>query len=466
MNNSYADQSDIIGPDDGDIDIANQNEFANNSSVLLQEEEFTLLKNSYISPYNYLQDPIALNFGLSSQSSPDGTYHGGTSFIANLNSPSSGGANKAYNTDIAQIWGQTGRWGGFALGGGATGLFNVSQIGQPNTFATTGVIAPVQAYVNYQYSNKVDVTAGNVLISTPWVNSFSSNPGATYAVGNNSYQGILVNAQIIPTLLMTGFTAWGFLQYPNNWYNQTTYYNNSTLLNGISDTNTYGPTGLGLNWNPTNNYSGRLWLYNFSDYANMAYIDNSYHIDLANPYSLDFGLQAFTQGSSGGSITSQSTLPGQNVSAGSVGSNGVGLKMAFTIDKNITSISYNNIFGSGSFLNGGMVTPYTYGLEIDPLYTTPALTSIAELGSGSAYTIRNTTEILDKSLKLNFSFSQFFVNQVYETQASWVNEYDASLLYRIPHTTMNIWTRLVYVDQPENAGGSLWQPRVIYNWTF
>jgi hypothetical protein len=113
-----------------------------------------------------------------------------------------------------------------------------------------------------------------------------------------------------------------------------------------------------------------------------------------------------------------------------------------------------------------MVTPYTFGMEIDPLYTTPALTSLAELGSGYAYTLRNSTTFMDKSLKFNLSMSQFFVNQVYSTQMNQVTEYDGTLIYRIPHSTMNVWTRMVYLQQPQNNGGNMWQPRVIFNWTY
>jgi hypothetical protein len=105
-------------------------------------------------------------------------------------------------------------------------------------------------------------------------------------------------------------------------------------------------------------------------------------------------------------------------------------------------------------------------MEVDPLYTTPALTSLAELGSGYAYTLRNSTSFMDNSLKFNLSMSQFFVNQVYVGQATNVTEYDASLLYRIPHTNMNVWTRLVYLEQPDNVGGNMLQPRLIFNWTY
>lgn len=442
--------------------------FENDSSILLQQQEIKDLKNSYISPYNYLQDPIDLNMGTHQSAESTGTFHLGTSVIGNINAPTQG-QNRAYNTDIFQVWGQTERVAGFALGGGGTAVLNFNQTGQPNTFGTTSVFTLSQAYVDYQYSNKVDVVAGNILITTPWVNSFGSQPGATYAMGNNPYQGVMVNVQALSSLLLTGFYAWSYMQYPNNWFNQQTYYNTNgaNLLSGIGNTTTNGPAGLGLIWNPVDSYSGQMWFYNFADYAQMAYVDNTYHIPLGGIFSMDASAQGFMQSSSGSAITNQVSLPGQTSPAGVVSSNGVGGKLALNIGNNTTSISYNNIFGSsGSYLNGGMVTPYTYGMEIDPLYTTPALTSLAELGSGFAYTLRNSTLFMENSLKFNLSFSQFFVNQIYDTQPNLVTEYDASLLYRIPHTNMNVWTRMVYQDQGEAYGGALWQPRVIFNWTY
>lgn len=442
--------------------------FDNDASVQLQEEEIKALKNAFISPYNHLQDPIDLNMGLAdTRTESKETFHLGTSVIGNINSPTQG-QNRAYNTDIFQIWGQSSRVGGFALGAGGTAVLNMNQTGQPNTFGTTSVFTLSQAYIDYQYSNKLQITGGAILLTTPWVNSFGSNPGATYAMGNNPYQGVIASVQALPSLLLTGFYAWNYMQYPNNWFNQQTYYNTmGGPLAGIGSSPTNGPAGLGMIWNPVDSYSGQLWFYNFNNYAQMVYFDNSYHIGLSSLFSLDISGQGFMQSSSASGLTNQVSLPGETSPAGVVASNGVGGKLALNIGNNTTSISYNNIFGSsGSYLNGGMVTPYTYGMEIDPLYTTPALTSLAELGSGFAYTLRNSTTFMDNTLKFNLSFSQFFVNQVYSSQPNLVTEYDAALLYRIPHTNMNVWTRMVYQDQGEAYGGALWQPRVIFNWTY
>jgi hypothetical protein len=443
-----------------------EDEFRNDVGVLMTEEEIKVLRNSYISPYNYLQDPIDLNMGFDTRTdSPNGSYHGGFSVIAGGNRPINRD-NMTFNTDVGEIWGQTARLGGFALGGGVTTVFNINDNGDAGTFHTTGQLAPTQAYLNYQFSNKVDVSAGNILITTPWVSSFGSAQGGTYAMGNNTYQGVLVNVQALPSLLIKGYTAWGYLQYPNGWVGPQNFYNTMGGILGNS-LPTSGTSGVGLNWNPVDSYSGQIWLYNFADYANMAYLDNTYHVGLSKLFSFDFSLQAFAQTSAGSSIPNQVLSPNQTTTLGNVSSNGLGLKMALNIGDNISSISFNNIFGSqGSYLNGGMVTPYTYGMEIDPLYTTPALTSIAELGSGWAYTLRNSTSFLDKSLKFNLSMSQFFVNQVYATQMTQATEYDASLLYRIPHSNMNVWTRMVYLQQPANYGGDMWQPRLIFNWTY
>ena len=284
--------------------------FSNNIEPIVEEEDIKYLKNAYISPFNYLQDPIALDMGYdSSTDSASGTYHGGISSILNMNVPNNG-VTTNYNTSLAQIWGQTGRLGGFALGGGATAVLNNQQTGDPYVYGTTALISPTQAYINYQYKNKLDVTAGNILISTPWVSSFGSAPGGTYALGNNYYQGALVNVQALKSLLVTGFTAWSYQQYPNYLATPQTFYNTmGGNLAGIGSDTTSGVSGIGLTWNPVDSYTGQLWLYNFASYASMAYVDNAYNLPLSELFSFDFGLQAYTQGSSSTDFTNRISLP-------------------------------------------------------------------------------------------------------------------------------------------------------------
>lgn len=439
----------------------------NSAAVEAEQLEIDKLKGEYISPYNYTQDPIAYNMGTTSVAGPNGTYHGGISSISSANI-NLAGQNKGVFSDTAEVWGQTQRWGGFALGGGLTGSVSPVQTGQPNTFGTTGLIIPSQAYVDWEYKDIFEFTAGNVILTNPWVNSISSYPGATYANSNNPFQAVQANVQVNDSLLLTGFQAFTYQQYPNNWFNYQTLYNsNAGFLNGLAQTS--GATGVGATWNPTNNYNFNLWYYNFIGQANMYYFDNHLHTAIATNISMDFGIQYLNQGSSGDVFTSSTytNLQGQTVQTQAVQSNAVGAEWAINTGDNTLLVAYNNVFGnSNSYMNGAMITPYTYGLETDPLYTTPALSSLAELGSGSAYLIKDTMHFLNSSLKASLAFSQFFINQVYATQTGMQTEYDAALQYSMPHTHLNLWGRVVYVQQADNAGGDFIQPRFIMNWTF
>lgn len=419
---------------------------------------------SVISSYNYTQDPIAYNMGISSIAGKNGTYHIGLSQISTNNINLNSVNNAAYDGTF-EVWGQTGRLNGFALGGTLQGGVIATQTGQPNTFGTTGVFFPSQAYLDYEYHNTLEITGGNILLTNPWVNSASGFPGATFANVNNTYQGINANLQVTPTLLLSGFRIFSYLQYPDNGFTQTSLYNSYAE---IGNTYTPGAAGIGSNWKPSTQYTLNAWLYQFYDYADMWYLDNDYHLPLSDSVSMDFAIQALTQNANGNSIPAQTLIPNSsNQYYGNVSGNAVGAKWVISVPKNTITLAYNSIFGvSSSFLGGGIVSPYTYGLETDPLYTTPALSSLAELGSGNAYLIKDSLPFLDKSLIVNLAFSQFFIYKTIPTQPNTVTEYDAGLQYNIPHTGLNIWSRLVYLNQPNNAGGSLIQPRLIFNYCF
>lgn len=445
-----------------------QDAIDNSQAEAGEDMDIKAFKNSYISPYNYTQDPIAYNMGTSSVAGPNGTYHVGLSQISttniNLNSQ-----NAARFDETVEAWGQTQRWGGFALGGALQSGVIMEQTGQPNTYGTTGIIFPTQAYADWEYKDAFEITGGNILLTTPWVNSISSFPGATYANQNNTFQGLTANLQVMPNLLLTGFRVFSYLQFPDNGFSSTTLYNTmGGPLQNMGSTSTPGATGAGATWNPSSNYTLNAWFYQFYDYADMWYADNNYHLPLSTATSFDFGVQALTQNANGSSIPANTLAPSSSTqNLGGVNGNAVGMKFAVNVGHNTVTLAYNNVFGAnGSYLNGGIVTPYTFGLETDPLYTTPALNSIAELGSGSAYLIKDSMSFLDNSLKASLAFSQFFVNQVYATQANQITEYDAALQYTIPNTTLNFWSRLVYVSQPDYAGGSFLQPRLIVNYTF
>lgn len=182
--------------------------FKNDAEELANEEDIKVMRDSYISPYNYIQNPISQDLGLSTKRSESGAaLDFGFSVNGGANHPLAG-QNKSFNTNMFQVWMQSDRWSGFAVGGGGTALLSFNQTGQPNTFSTTSVFSLNQAYIDYQYSNRLQVTAGNIIINTPWVNSNDNSPGSVYSFGNNTYQGVMTNILASDSLLVQGFYAW------------------------------------------------------------------------------------------------------------------------------------------------------------------------------------------------------------------------------------------------------------------
>ncbi|MFN7094824.1 MAG: hypothetical protein ACK4M7_05625, partial [Burkholderiales bacterium] len=324
---------------------------SNTQSVATRQEAMRNTQVPSIAPTIYWQDPIAFNMGLSSQAGPDGTYHIGLSsiFTNNINLAS---ANTATNSYSVEAWGQTGRWHGFALGGALTAVSVIRQSGQPNTFSPTGILIPSQAYIDYKYKDTLELTGGNILLATPWVNSISSFPGATYANLNNTFQAVNANLQITPNLLVNAFYAIGYLQYSQSWYAPTTLYNAmGGPLKNMTGATTPGTNGVGAIWSPAKSYTFNLWYYQFINYANMWYTDNAYHLPLSATTSMDFAIQGLTENSSASSITNSTPLPGFTSPAGSVDANAVGVKWAINVPYNTITLAYNNVFGpNGSYL--------------------------------------------------------------------------------------------------------------------
>lgn len=443
---------------------------ANAEAVEGTERTIDLLKSDYISPYNYSQDPIAFNMSLSSVTkSPCGTYHIGLSSINSVNFFLKNGTSRAAFVNSFEAWGQTARYAGFALGGGVTGAYAIVQDRPTDQFSNQSVLSPTLAYLNYEYKNILEVVAGNILLATPWVNSISSYPGASFANQNNTYQGVTFNLQISPILFLSGFRAFTYLQYPNSWFNNKNLYNTFGGPLENRKNGTPGSDGLGLEWYPDDHEDLNLWYYQFLDFADMWYLDNTYNFKLPCKNSIDLGLQALTQYSNGNAVTATTLIPGSTTQfLGPLHGNAVGIKLAFNAPHNTLMVGYNSVFGTGnSYLRGGIVTPYTFGLETDPLYTTPALSSLAEFGSGNAYIVKYSMSFFDDALKTNLSFSQFFVKKVFNSQPNKVTEYDAGFSYTFPQCkNLILWSRLVFLQLPQYAGGDILQPRLIINYVF
>jgi hypothetical protein len=423
-----------------------------------------------ISPCNYLQNPFGLT-GLSTKAGKDGTYNIGIAALYNENIMSQ--LNNKYGFGYAtEIWGQTSKWRGFAIGGavilanfGSANLLNPTDKAAQMATHVTPIAILSQAYLSYQYQNYLDVNAGNIILNTPWVTSLTSTP--PYLL-NSTFQGATANIQLLPNLLINAFGIVSYQNYPNNFWTRTTNYNEpGSVISSINNTPTPGALGIGAKYQPIKTNTLNLWFYQFYNYIDMWYADNDFKLNLSKNVSMNFGIQGVMQTANGSNLVGQQTLIGTKLPAGTPNGNAIGLKLDINVPHDTVSFSYNNVFGPvGSFLNGGLLTPYTYLFEADPLYTTPGLTSIAELGSGSAFTLKNKMSFLDNSFNTTLSYSAFFVNTVYPTQANHLEEYDAIMTYNVPHTKLSILGRLIYLQQPGNAGGNILQPRLVIGYVF
>ena len=64
-------------------------------------------------------------------------------------------------------------------------------------------------------------------------------------------------------------------------------------------------------------------------------------------------------------------------------------------------VGFNTVGGSGSYGQGGFVSPYTYQAVSDPLYTTSWLAGMVEKGSsGNAYKLAPSVSLLGVPLDM------------------------------------------------------------------
>jgi hypothetical protein len=234
----------------------------------LQQSAITVLP--YISPNNYLQNPYmnqpmlgqthiltesqidgSAGEGFWERLFTDGTYNvAGAGSVANLSG--------AYYQALGGFaFAQTGRIGGFALGGLLAIQTPQNQSGNYLGYIySTNIVELSQAYVEYQYSNIVQADVGRIAINTPWLNS--SDPSTTAYI---TYQGMWVNVQPLDSLLLSAL-AINEIGNPAGFHPYTLY--NSTFGFPISTAATDpGAIGFGAEWNPSLSYNLNFWAYQF-----------------------------------------------------------------------------------------------------------------------------------------------------------------------------------------------------------
>lgn len=379
----------------------------------------------------------------------DGTWnvYGTTNF--NIN----GGMQPNYEYG-ANIFGQTGQVGGFSFGGlltvinpyFANQMNSAPKSASANQFLPSNQqVTPAEAFIEYQYSNRIQADIGYIGINnSPWLASNYYNNMAAPAI---TYQGAIVNLNPGGGWILTalGFNA----SQPSGQegFDGMTLYNTGydwgtgTAL--LSNAPSSGTVAMGANfigWN--NNENFRVWYYSFNNYANLFYADNNIKFQVNSNLTFNLGAQAGTEvGDTVNTI--------KNNGLGTPGSTFYGIQGGFNYKWFGLNLAFNDAFGaSDTFGQGAIVSPYTYGVALDPLFTTPYMQGLVDRASGGqAYKIAPSFTFLDG----NLVFSPAYTNlQTVAINSS--SEYDLILTYTVPQIKgLSVFYAYAYQSVPFSA---------------
>ncbi|MFT4694048.1 MAG: hypothetical protein ACI8TE_000947 [Francisella sp.] len=313
----------------------------------------------------------------------------------------------AYASDI---FAQTGNFYGLSVGVSwmLTNPFFANDLnpGKPNIFIPTNKVNVLsQAFLQYTLPHKLQVSAGRISIDTPWINTTTNSP-----VTNVTFQGGLADIEINDSLYLTGLYVNAYKGVAQNKFTKNSMYqlSNSDDIHPAPGIAKLDMTfGVGLNYSPTDTLRTQLWAYTFNNYVSMVYAEGKKEFNIDDNQTFFFDLQ--------GSIQSDILIGGESISSklglGAPKSKMLGAKITYRYNNIDIGISSNILFAEGnSFNKGGMISPYTYDIANDPLFTTSFRAGMVEKGGGSAFKVFSVASVLNDKLILKPSLAVYSAN--------------------------------------------------------
>jgi hypothetical protein len=381
----------------------------------------------------------------------DGTWNvAGVASYAGIN----GDTNIGYG---ANIFGQTGYVAGFAFGGLLTVMnpapldgLNTNGVNSAQTLPVSRQITPQELFVEYQYSNIVQIDAG-------WI-GIHENPWLTYDYQGSflnfmTYQGAIANVHPGGGWLLTALAFNAVQMVSANGFSNLTAYNpefdRGTRTQNVADQTSAGTISLGASWaSPADLVDFQVWGYKFYNYAQMLYADSNVNLKVNDNLGFTISTQAAYQQSP------ETNILNSNGYGNNVRSNMVGLQLAMNYAWFGLELGYNNIWGQDdSYEGGGLVSPYTYQYSTDPLYTTSWLQGMVEKSAGQAYKIATPLTFLDTNLAIYPGITYYATTNI-------PSSYECDLIfnYSIPQVKgFDLYAVYAYLSQAEALGGNLQQ---------
>jgi hypothetical protein len=322
----------------------------------------------------------------------------------------------AYGIDI---FAQTGNYYGFSIGGSymLTNPFFAEQMNQQpiNIYIPSNKVNVIsQAFLQYTFPGVFQITAGRIAMDTPWIKTTTNNP-----LTNATYQGAIANAQVTDSLFLTALYINAYKGIAQSEFSDNSMYtlsNDTTKATPIAGEAALDLTvGLGAEYSPRRDIQASLWGYIFQNYVSMLYADGGKTFEINDNQALVLNIQAAIQSdfATGGSVAT-------NLDLGAPDSRMIGAKLTYQKDWFSFGAASNLVWGpSGSFKNGGMISPYTFNIANDPLYTTSFFSGMIEKGGGSAYKVFSAIKFLEEKLIFTPSFAFYEI-----TNGANSNEFD------------------------------------------
>ena len=333
----------------------------------------------------------------------------------------------AYGSDL---FAQSGDIFGFSIGGTMQVVNPVlaDTMNPTNSFdpyqylPTERVISPSQAYLQYNYKDMFQTNVGWLFLDTPWVTSLN-----VAALTQQTYQGIQTRFKPGEDWLVTGLALNGFKYLDDNHFSRKTMYNSP--YNSYSDFPTIvnqesaGTLALGTQYAPNKRIYAGLWGYMFLNYVNMLYADARYDFKLGDDASLSLSGQTGYQNGNG---------VGHNIlddaGFGMPESYMFGARAIYSQGRFELGLSYNSIFGpEDSYRQGGWVSPYTYTIATDPLFTTSWMGGLVEKSGGNAIKVAPSYELIKNSVNISANYAYYDNAAVHDA-----SEWDFIIHYQVP----------------------------------
>ncbi|MEN9946092.1 MAG: hypothetical protein RLZZ293_478 [Pseudomonadota bacterium] len=433
------------------------------------ESVILMLNNNdnYIQTYNYWQNPWH-DLTKSQVNSPsdledltqqnimqrlfnNGIWNLWTAVSAQYTGAGAGFPSYGYGTSL---FAQTGQIGGFSAGGMfelinpiAANNLNGSNKNSAPFLPAKQQITPSEAFLEYQYNHIVQVDAGLIAINnSPWL---SQNYYDNMLTAGATYQGLAINIapgngwllSVIGFNAAQGISETGFTGL--TWYNKGYDYAGGLINNNNTNETSNGTIAIGANYSAWDNlYNLRMWGYNFANYGQLLYADTSLKLPINQ--IINFTLAA--QGGTNNNFTNSNTAL-NNAGYGGINSNFLGIQGGFNYDWMGLNVAYNNIWGSG-FGSGAIVSPFTFGMATDPLYTTPYMAGLVDLATaGSAYKISPNLNFLSGNLTISPAFTSF---STANSQSNGTKEYDLTVSYNITQIKgLTLFVAYAYQQVPQ-----------------